>query len=142
MLWQYPEEEALRLAPLVLAYVGDAVFELFIRCHMVTREVKMNRLHRGTISLVSAKAMAKYYKKLEPLLSEREAEVLRRGRNVKTRHHRNTGIGQYHMSTGFEALVGYLFLSGQEERLEGLLRCLLEEEHGAEEKGQTTDAGS
>jgi ribonuclease-3 family protein len=128
MLWSYPVEDPLRLKPLVLAYVGDAVFELYVRSRLAAGGDKVNRLHRGAISVVSAKAMAVYYKKLEPYLTEVETEVLRRGRNVKSRHIKSAGVSQYHMSTGFEALVGYLFLSCQEERLDQLLRMILEAE--------------
>jgi len=131
LLWKYPQEDAIRLAPLVLAYVGDAVFELVVRSRLAAGGAKVNRLHRGAISLVSAIAMAEYYRKLEPYLTEAEAEVMRRGRNVKSRHVRSAGVGQYHMSTGFEALVGYLFLSKQEGRLDQLLSLLFEEEDDA-----------
>jgi ribonuclease-3 family protein len=130
MLWKYPKE-AVHMPPLVLAYVGDAVFELFIRCRLAKDGAKVNRLHRGAINLVSAKAMAEYYKRLEPYLTADENDVLHRGRNVKSRHIKSAGVSQYHMSTGFEALVGYLFLSGQEGRLEQLLTFLLGEEDGS-----------
>jgi ribonuclease-3 family protein len=125
MLWKYPTEKALRLPPLVLAYVGDAVFELIVRTHLAAGGAKVNRIHRGAVSLVSARAMAEFYKKLEPYLSDEETEVLHRGRNVKSHHIKSAGVTQYHMSTGFEALVGYLFLSQQEERLEELLHVVL-----------------
>ena len=134
MLWKYPDREAIRMAPIILAYIGDAVFELYVRCHMATKEVKVNKLHKGTISLVSAKAMAKYYERLEPVLTETEAEVLRRGRNVRSRHSKSAGVGASHKSTGFEALVGYLFLSGQEDRLAALITILLGEEDGTKEE--------
>ena len=130
MLWECPEEEAVRLPPLVLAYVGDAVFELFIRCRLTADEVKVNKIHRGAVSLVSAGAMAGYYRKLEPRLTTVEHEVLHRGRNAKSHRIKSAGVSQYHMSTGFEALVGYLFLSRQEERLEELLLSLFGEEDG------------
>jgi ribonuclease-3 family protein len=119
------------MPPLVLAYVGDAVFELIVRTRLSTEGAKMDRIHRSAVSLVSAKAMAEYYKKVEPCLTDEEAGVLHRGRNVKSHHIKSAGVTQYHMSTGFEALVGYLFLSRQEERLEELLRLALEAENGA-----------
>jgi len=78
--------------------------------------------------MVSAKAMAGYYKELEPLLTEDETGVLHRGRNVKTRTIKSADVSQYHMSTGFEALVGYLFLSHQEERLTQLLTLIMDSE--------------
>ena len=146
MLWKYPKEDILRMAPLVLAYVGDAVFELHVRCHMATKEVKLQKLHRATVNLVSARAMATFYKKLAPVLSDTEADVLRRGRNVKSRHIKSAGVGQYHMSSGFEALVGYLFLSRQEKRLAELLAFVLDEEdgwiHDESEEASTKEAGT
>ncbi|MDR0468843.1 MAG: ribonuclease III [Peptococcaceae bacterium] len=128
MLWRYPNDKALRLPPLVLAYVGDAVFELVVRTHLAAGGAKVNRIHRSAVNLVSAKAMAGFYKKLEPYLTDEETEVLHRGRNVKSHHIKSAGVIQYHMSTGFEALVGYLFLSRQEQRLEELLQVILEAE--------------
>jgi len=127
MLWKYPDEDPIRLQPLVQAYVGDAVFELYVRSRLAAKGEKVNRLHRDAVDFVSAKAMAEYYRLLEPHLSPAERDVLRRGRNVKSRQIRSAGITQYHMSTGFEALVGYLFLSGQESRLERLLAILFDE---------------
>ena len=131
MLWRYPEGDPARLSPLVLAYVGDAVFELFVRSRLAAEGAKVSLMHRKAIHMVSAMAMAEYYKKLEPRLTPAEADILHRGRNVKTRQIKSAGVIQYHMSTGFEALVGYLFLSRQEERLEQLLRILSEAEEGA-----------
>jgi len=127
MLWKYPEEDPIRLQPVVLAYVGDAVFELYIRSRLASSGEKVERLHRDAVDFVSAKAMADYYRKLEPFLNPEESAVLRRGRNAKSRQIKSAGVSQYHMSTGFESLVGYLFLSGQEARLERLLSILFEE---------------
>ena len=139
MLWRFPDTDPFRMSPLALAYIGDAVFELYVRTHMAAKETKVDRLHRGTVGLVSAKAMATYYAMLEPLLSDIECDVLRRGRNVKTHRVKSAGVGQYHKSTGFEALVGYLFLSGQEERLEELLGFLLDETPAMGEKNDTEE---
>ena len=133
MLWKYPEDDPLRLSPLILAYIGDAVFELYIRSRLAADRAKLNRIHREAIKMVSARAMADYYLRLEPSLTAVESDVLRRGRNVKTRKIKSAGVIQYHMSTGFEALVGYLFLSRQEDRLEQLLKLLMEVEDGAAE---------
>ena len=124
MLWQFPEEDPALMAPLALAYVGDAVFELYIRSRLAAEGKKVNALHRRAVSFVSAQAMAGYYKAWEPHLTPAEAEVLHRGRNAKSRHRKSVGVGAYHLSTGFEALVGYLFLSRQEQRLAQLLALL------------------
>ena len=131
MIWRRCGEEAVRLPPLVQAYIGDAVFELYIRSHLAARGAKVQRLHRDAISKVSAKAMAEYYIRLEPHLSDVEREVLHRGRNVKSHRIKSAGVTQYHMSTGFEALVGYLFLSEQEDRLAQLMNLLFGDEEWA-----------
>ena len=130
-MWKYPEDDPIRMPPLVLAYIGDAVFELFVRSRLVTKEAKVNRIHREAIKMVSARAMAAYYQKVEPYLTAEEAGVLHRGRNAKTRTIKSAGVTQYHMSTGFEALVGYLFLSRQEDRLTWIMQFLLEAEDDA-----------
>ncbi|MDR1193454.1 MAG: ribonuclease III [Peptococcaceae bacterium] len=134
MLWFDPAMDAERLAPLVLAYVGDAVFELYVRGHLAVGRRKVGRLHCRVVKLVSARAMAGFYKTLEPRLTPTEAAVLRRGRNAKSKSVKSAALSEYHMSTGFEALVGYLFLSRQEERLGQLLAPLLEAAREIEEK--------
>ena len=134
-MWlRYPREEVLRMPPLVLAYVGDAVFELYVRNRLAAAETKLKSLHRGAVGMVNARSMAVYYGVLEPHLSAAETEVLHRGRNVKTRTIKSARVGQYHRSTGFEALLGYLFLSAQEERLAELLELLLGENHEQSEE--------
>lgn len=126
-MWNYPDEAPERLAPLALAYVGDAVFELYIRTGLVRQGGKINALHSRAVRLVKGSAMAAYYQQLEPHLQPEEMEIMRRGRNAKSRHPRSAGVQEYHMSTGFEALVGYLFLKKQEDRLVQLLNIALEE---------------
>jgi len=128
MLWKLPESDAAGLAPLALAYVGDAVFELYVRCRLASKGARVNQLHKSAVSMVSAKAMAEYYHRLLPLLTESELRVMYRGRNAKSRRIKSAGVNQYHMSSGFEALVGYLFLSEQTERLDHLLEQIITEE--------------
>jgi ribonuclease-3 family protein len=125
-MWNYPEEAPERLSPLSLAYVGDAVFELYIRTRLVRQGGKINTLHRQAVRFVQSSAMAEYYQRLEPLLQPDELEIMRRGRNAKSRHPRSANVQEYHMSTGFEALIGYLFLKKQEDRLVRLLDFALE----------------
>jgi ribonuclease-3 family protein len=135
-MWQYPNEPPERLSSLVLAYVGDAVFELQVRSRLVQKGGKINQLHQKAVKLVKAEAMAGYYQKLEPVLSENELEVLKRGRNAKSRHPRSADLQAYHMSTGFEALIGYLFLSKQEERLDELFVLLFTEDKDEHDEKQ------
>ena len=127
-MWQYPDQPPERLAPLALAYVGDAVFELYVRSLLVKKAGKVNQLHQKAVELVRAPAQADYYKRLEPILTEREREILHRGRNAKSRHSKTAGVQEYHRSTGFECLVGYLFLKREESRLVQLLELALAEE--------------
>lgn len=117
------EAAALRLAPLVLAYVGDAVFDLHIRTNLVlSGPAKVGDLHRRAVSFVRATAQAEALRGLQPTLTEAEADIVRRARNAKSSHvPRGVDPAQYAMSTGFEALLGYLYLTGQGDRLYALL---------------------
>ena len=127
MMWQYPEQPARTLSPLVLAYVGDAVFELYVRTALLNEKSKVHQLHKRAVDLVKAEAMAGYYQKLAPHLQPDEEAVIRRGRNAKSRSGKSSDAQSYHMSTGFEALVGYLYLDHQEQRLQQLLAFVLPE---------------
>lgn len=110
------------LPSLILAYIGDAVFSLHVRERMLA--VESNRvqvLHTLLARMASAPLQAKALKALEDSLTEQEAAVVRRGRNAKTRIPRNASIAEYRSSTALEALLGYLYLSRQEERLDQVL---------------------
>lgn len=127
-MWIYPEAEPKQLPSLVLAYVGDAVFELYVRTYLVSKGIaKTNRLHGEACNLVKAASQAQFYHQLEGLLSEEEKEVAKRGRNAKGNQiPRHAEIVDYKLSTGFEALVGYLFLMRREDRITELLEYLFE----------------
>nr|WP_243427920.1 ribonuclease III domain-containing protein [Alkaliphilus hydrothermalis] len=107
------------MAPLVLAYVGDAVFEVFVRNHLVLeKNVSVNALHKSATKYVKAKAQAKIVHTLEPELTEVEWTVVKRGRNQKSATvPKNADLTDYRYATGFEALLGYLFYTGSTERL-------------------------
>ncbi|HOB82759.1 MAG TPA: Mini-ribonuclease 3 [Peptococcaceae bacterium] len=126
-MWFYPQQEPRELSPLVLAYIGDAVYELYVRSFLVSQgRVKVDQLHREATALVNAGAQARCFHRLEELLTDEEKNIVRRGRNAKTSHvPKNAEMIDYHLSTGFEALLGYLFLTGQEERLKALITRLL-----------------
>lgn len=106
------------LPSLVLAYVGDAVYELAVRGYLVERGlVKVNKLHREAVKYVRAGAQAKALFALEGQLSEEELAVVRRGRNTKSATiPKNADLMDYRHATAFEALVGYLHLQGRHER--------------------------
>lgn len=99
------------LSPLTLAFVGDAYFSLVIREMLVSNANRPVRdLHKLSVKAVNAQAQAKYMKTLLPVLTEKETEVFKRGRNAHTSHTPKNQSGcDYHYATGFEALVGYLF---------------------------------
>ena len=122
-------KEADRLSMLALAHVGDAVYELLVRSMLTLRgPAQVQDLHRSTVAFVRAEAQAKAAEKLLPLLSEEEAAVYRRGRNCRVHGipaHANPG--EYHAATGLEALFGWLYLQGKEERVRELFRMITEE---------------
>ncbi len=113
----------LLLPPLTLAYVGDAVYELFVRARLLQQgHVRVNDLHRTAVRYVRARAQAAALAELYPTLTEEEQDVVRRGRNAKTHAApKGSDAAEYAQSTSFEALVGYLYLAGREERLQEVL---------------------
>ena len=118
------------LSPLTMAFVGDAVYSIIIRTLVVCRgNTKSSRLHDMTSRLVSAKGQCMVADKWESeeLLSEKEREIFRRGVNASPKSQaKNATTYQYHRATGVETLAGYLYLSGQEERLTDLIRAGIE----------------
>lgn len=117
-----------QMSPLVWAYMGDAVYEKFIREYVIRQEVSNNGLlHKKTIKFVSAKAQANIVHKLEDFLTEEEKDIVRRGRNSNPHSTaKNADVVEYKYATGFEALIGYLYLNDEEERLEEILNKCLE----------------
>lgn len=114
------------LSPLVLAYVGDAVFELMVRTHLARQgPAKVESLHREALHYVSAAGQAKLVVNLEGYLTPKEKDILRRGRNVRPGHMpRNVDRAEYHLSTSLESLFGYLHLKGEWTRLNELTRLV------------------
>lgn len=115
-------------SPLVLAYIGDAVFELFIRTKVVNRgSMQVNKMHKKSASLVKAETQANMIKVLEESLTEEEYAVYKRGRNARSvTTAKHATMIDYRMATGFEALMGYLYLTEQYERLFTLVHDGLE----------------
>lgn len=112
-------------SPLTLAYIGDAIYDLVIRTIVVERANRpANSLHKMTIRYVNAKTQAQMIEALEPELSEEERAVYHRGRNAKSyTSAKNASIADYRKATGLEALLGYLYLQGEMDRLLALV-CL------------------
>lgn len=121
------EKEVNLMSPLVWAYVGDSVYELFIRTHLIdTAVLKPNNLHKEAIKYVKAKAQAEILQKIFEELTEKEQEIVRRTRNTENHHlPKNAELKDYMYATAFEGLIGYLYLTKQEERLQQILsRCV------------------
>ena len=121
-------DEVKMLNPLVWAYVGDSVYELYVRIHLTnTSNAKPHKLHMESIKYVKAKAQADILDKIESNLTEEELDIVRRGRNTENHHvAKNAEVADYAMSTGFEALIGYLYLTKQDKRLKEILDKTLE----------------
>ena len=111
------------LSPLTWAYVGDGVFELFIRTHLTnTTKLKPHMLHIEAIKYVKAEAQVRILRKIEEKLTDEEKEIVRRGRNAENHHvPKNATVEEYSYATAFEALIGYLYLTKQDERLKEIL---------------------
>ncbi len=115
------------LSPSVLAFVGDAVYGLMVRTALSEVNRPSGELHKLSVKLVNATAQADAYKIIEPLLSEKEISVFKRGRNFKTGNTpKNSSGGDYHTATGLETLFGFLYLSGEKDRLETLFNLIWE----------------
>ena len=118
VLQRYEGVDAKNLNPLVLAYIGDAYFHLFVRGRILSYEQsKVQVLNQFSAQIVSAVWQAKAYIGIEDMLTEEEKAIFRRGRNAKSHAPRKASVAEYHMSTGFEAVLGMLYLTGQHERL-------------------------
>ena len=115
------------MSPLTWAYVGDSVYELYIRTHLInTTKLKPHKLHIESIKYVKAGAQAKILQNIMEHLTEKEIEIVKRGRNAENHHTaKNASVHEYMYSTAFEALIGYLYLTKQDERLQEILKMSL-----------------
>ena len=117
---------------LELAYLGDTIYDLYVRSHLVNRGGKVGALHRRAVRHVCAHAQSEALGRLEGALTETEAGVCRRARNAQSGSlPRHADPADYHAATALEALMGYLYLSGQDERLRELAERALSPEDGA-----------
>ena len=117
-----PEEVKL-MPPLTWAYIGDCVYELYVRTKLVNEtNLKPHYLHIEAIKKVKAQAQAETLNKIYEILTEEEKDIVRRGRNAENHHlPKNANVQEYMYSTAFEALIGYLYLTKQEKRLKEIL---------------------
>lgn len=122
------EEKINMMAPLTWAYIGDAVFELYIRTYLINKtNLKPHKLHVEAIKYVKAPAQAKALQKIEEMLTDKEKEIVKRGRNAENHHiAKNATVQEYMYSTAFEALIGYLYLTKQEKRLKEILEMVID----------------
>ena len=117
------------LSPLVWAYIGDAYYEMFVRTYLVNNSnAKPHKLHVEAIKYVSARAQANMLDKINSILTEEELDIVRRGRNTENHHvAKNSNLAEYAKSTAFEALIGYLYLTHKDERLDEILRKCIDD---------------
>ena len=115
------------LNPLQMAYVGDTVHDLYVRSMLLSRGMAVGRMHRQAVRMVSAGAQARMLERIEPELTQEEADIARRGRNSQAKHAapRHADPADYAHATALEALWGYLYLSGQTQRLDELRKLAL-----------------
>ena len=124
-------ETARKLSPVTLAFVGDAVYSLFVREKLVlSADYPAGTLQKLTSQQVSAHGQSELIERIFPLFTEEEADVYKRGRNAKKpTKSKNASVAEYNRSTGLEAVFGYLYLTGQYDRISQLL-------DSGEEKGK------
>ncbi len=113
-------------SPLALAYLGDAVYELFVRTYLLKDlNMPVQKLHKAAIGMVNAKAQSDLYQKIKDILTEEETAVYKRGRNTNSHPPKNADLIDYKSATGIEALIGYLYLKGDSDRILELMRNLI-----------------
>lgn len=121
------ELEVNMMSPLVWAYIGDAVYEMHIRTYLVnTTKLKPNKLHIESIKYVKAKAQSEILNKIYDNLTDEEKDIVRRTRNTENHHlPKNAELKDYMYATAFEGLIGYLFLTNRQERLDAILEMTI-----------------
>lgn len=122
--FRLPEVDVKSYSPLTLAFLGDGVYEIIVRTIVVSiGNNHPNRLHNMSAHMVKAHSQRLMVEALEPYLTDEERDVLRRGRNAKSyTHAKNASVSDYRIATGFEALLGYLYLKDDQERILWLIR--------------------
>lgn len=123
-LFELEDTDIRSYSPLTLAYIGDAIYELVIRTILVEKgNTQVNKLHQRASKLVKASAQSEIVEKLKPYLTEEEMGIFKRGRNAKSfTMAKNASMSDYRRATGFEALMGYLYLTEQWDRMLELIK--------------------
>ena len=125
----YSEEKARMISPLELAYIGDTVFDLYVRLMMLEKGFGVHDMHKNAVSYVNAASQSCLATKIEPMLDEKELAIFKRGKNAHAHHRtpKSASVAEYTDATGFESLVGYLYLTGQIKRLMQILSMIKED---------------
>ena len=120
------EQEVKMMSPLTWAYIGDCVYELYVRQELINKtNLKPHKLHIEAINYVKASKQAKILKEIKDELTDNEKDIVRRGRNSENHHlPKNASVEDYMYSTAFEALIGYLYLTKQDKRLKEILSLI------------------
>ncbi|AWY97666.1 Mini-ribonuclease 3 [Blautia argi] len=137
-MFQLADTDIRTYSPLTLAYIGDAIYELVVRTILVEKgNTQVNKLNQRANRLVKASAQSEMIEKLKPYLTEEEMAVFKRGRNAKSyTMAKNATMSDYRRATGFEALMGYLYLTEQWERMLELIKLGMTEEAKGEADGE------
>ncbi|OPZ92338.1 MAG: Mini-ribonuclease 3 [Firmicutes bacterium ADurb.Bin419] len=127
--FNFSDSDVNNMAPLVLAYIGDAVYEVFIRTLLISKgNTPVHILHKRSINFVKAKAQSDIIHRIMEKLNPEEHDIVRRGRNAKSGTiPKNADVTEYKYATGFEALIGYLYLKKQNDRLMEILNLAISE---------------
>ncbi|GAC41054.1 Mini-ribonuclease 3 [Paenibacillus popilliae] len=137
-----PAKEPKLLPPIVLAYMGDAVYEMAIRQYLISMpNHRPQVLHRQATRYVSAKSQARALARLVPLLTTEEADIVRQGRNAKSAVPKSANVNEYRQATALEALFGYLYFSGRSDRIRQLAEIVVQAPEEGEAQGQTDVPG-
>ena len=111
---------------LLLAYIGDAVYELYVRNYIVSKgNYHIDEIHKESVNYVKASAQCKFFKEIEDILTDEEASVFKRGRNSKSKPPKNANVIEYKIATGLEALIGYLYMKNDEKRIDEIMSIIL-----------------
>lgn len=133
-LFDLPEVKVKQYSPLTLAYIGDAAYELIVRTVLVSRaNTQVNKLHHAASNLVKAETQSRMIDVLEPHFTPEEEHIYKRGRNAKSyTSAKNASITDYRRATGFEAVMGYLYLKGEFTRMLDLIKLGIAPEEAQE----------
>ncbi|MCL1996976.1 MAG: ribonuclease III [Defluviitaleaceae bacterium] len=123
------------LSPGALAYIGDAVFEVMVR-ERIVKTYSIHQLHKKAMPYVSAKGQSQMYNKLLEIATEEEAAILKRGRNFNAKAPKSATVLEYRHATGVEALFGYLYLKGKNDRLYHIFEIVYTDKESDKEKEQ------